>query len=54
MDFCADLANIQSILNYANEYVKPLSKIRHRGGNYKRIFEKILRIMSDNNDFVGR
>lgn len=32
MDYCSDLANIQSIFNYANEYIKPLSKIRFRGG----------------------
>lgn len=32
MDYCSDFANIQSIFNYANEYIKPLSKIRFRGG----------------------
>lgn len=32
MDFCGDLANIQSIFNYANEYIKPLIKIQFRGG----------------------
>lgn len=34
MDFCADLINVQSIFNYANEYIKPLSKIQFRGGNF--------------------
>lgn len=34
MDFCGDLANIQSIFNYANEYIKPLNKIRFRGGKF--------------------
>lgn len=32
MDFCGDLVNIQSIFNYANEYIKPLNKIQFRGG----------------------
>lgn len=32
MDFCEDLTNIQSTLNYVNEYIKPLNKIRFRGG----------------------
>lgn len=32
MDFCGDLANIQSIFNYANEYIRPLNKIQFRGG----------------------
>lgn len=32
MDFCEDLSNVQSIFNYANEYIKPLHKIQHRGG----------------------
>lgn len=35
MDFCGDLANIQSIFNYANEYIKPLIKIQFRGGKWK-------------------
>lgn len=34
MDFCGDLTNIQSIFNYANEYIKPLNKIRFRGGKF--------------------
>lgn len=34
MDFCEDLTNIQSILNYANEYIKPLNKIQFRGGKF--------------------
>lgn len=32
MDFCGDLANVQSIFNYANEYIRALSKIQFRGG----------------------
>lgn len=36
MDFSGDLANIQSIFNYANEYIRPLNKIQFRGG--KSIF----------------
>lgn len=35
MDFCEDLVNIQSIFNYANEYIKPLNKIQFRGGKFK-------------------
>lgn len=34
MDFCGDLANIQSIFNYANEYIRPLNKIQFRGGKW--------------------
>lgn len=37
MDFCGDLANIQSIFNYANEYIRPLNKIQFRGGKHKYI-----------------
>lgn len=36
MDFCEDLSSIQSIFDYANEYIKPLNKIQHRGGKYSR------------------
>ncbi|KAJ6648606.1 hypothetical protein Bhyg_03836 [Pseudolycoriella hygida] len=33
MNFCEDFANIQSIFNYFNEFVKPLHKLQIRGGN---------------------
>lgn len=32
MDFCGDLANIQSILNYENDSIRPLARIQYRGG----------------------
>lgn len=32
MDYCGDFANIHSIFDYANEYIKPLKKILFRGG----------------------
>lgn len=40
MDFCADFANIQSILNYTHEYIKPLNKIQFRGGELQYFEEK--------------
>lgn len=40
MDFCGDLANIQSIFNYANEYIRPLNKIQFRGGKAKSFAHK--------------
>lgn len=33
MDFCENLSNIQSILNYANDNIRPLARIQFRGGN---------------------
>lgn len=32
MNFCEDFANIQSIFNYFNQFVKPLHKLQIRGG----------------------
>ncbi|KAG4072637.1 hypothetical protein HA402_004726 [Bradysia odoriphaga] len=33
MNFCEDFANIQSIFNYVNQFVKPLHRLQIRGGN---------------------
>lgn len=33
MNFCEDFANIQSIFNYCNEFVKPMQRLQIRGGN---------------------
>lgn len=38
MNFCEDFANIQSIFNYCNQFVKPLHKLQIRGGNTLQIF----------------
>lgn len=32
MNFCEDFANIQSIFNYCNEFVKPMQRLQIRGG----------------------
>ncbi|XP_031641224.1 uncharacterized protein LOC116352632 [Contarinia nasturtii] len=45
MDFCGDLANIQSIFNYAHEYIKPLNKIQFRGGNEPYIAHIVTKVL---------
>lgn len=34
MEFCEDFVQIQSILNYANEFVKPFNRMQHKGGKF--------------------
>lgn len=54
MDFCGDLANIQSIFNYANEYIKPLNKIRFRGGKccFLQLYKSIKNHFIDSYNFL--
>lgn len=50
MDFCEDFVHIQSILNYANEFIKPFKRIHHKGGNNFPLIFRLFKFLNYRNN----